>query len=202
MPSVAMQYDLFGEIEAAEESARDLAAERSAAARSFMIATPWPQLISWWLYPDVIEAKLDQGDAKACYRRGPGEVPGWAWAIWRDGLRFEEAGTWRGWNFRPRWCIPWAALHDVRNANPDVTAQLLVLATGRGHPRSRGWRWWIDPFVLHPDGWHPDYLRDEQEPDWYDGCARPETAYADRLEAWRIALGIIRIAELKVVDRA
>lgn len=199
-PSV--QLDLFGDVEAAENAARTVDGIRSGLAKAFIIDTPWPELVSWWLHSDAIEAMLTRGEVKASYRRGPGSLPGWAWAIWSDGLRYESGDLWRGWNYRPRWCIPWPQLHALRDAHPDVTARLLVLADGRGHPRSLGWRWWADPFALHPNGWHPDRLKDEQHPDWYDGCDRPETAYADRLEAWRLALDAIRTADLKVVDTA
>jgi hypothetical protein len=191
MAAQLIQYDLFGEMEAAEKSAEAAARAQSAAARSFLTDTPWPDLIGWWLHSEAIESKLDRGEAKASYRKGPGGKPGWAWAIWRDGLRFEAGDSWQGWDQRPRWCIPWAELRRLRDAHPGVTAQLRALAGGRGHPNSVGWRWWTDPFVLHPDGWDSSYVEAEQHADWYDGCARPETAFTDRLEAWRLVLGVV-----------
>lgn len=63
-----------------------------------------------------------------------------------------------------------------------------------------GWRWWIDAHALRPDGMHPSYLEREREPDYYANCARPDTAYTDRLEAWQLVLGAMRAAELVVVD--
>lgn len=200
MDAPAIQYDLFGEVETAQQSAETADHTASAAARSFLTDTPWPDLVAWWLHPDVVESRLDRGEAKASYRRGPGDAPGWAWAIWRDGLRFEADDTWLGWSHQPRWCIPWAELHSLRASHPAVTAQLHALADGRGHPRSLGWRWWTDPFVLHPDGWHEGYFESERKPDWYQGCERPETAYADRLDAWRIALDVVHSAELAVTE--
>lgn len=185
-PETAIQYD------------RASAQAASAAACTFLTETPWPDLLGWWLHPDVIEARLDRGEAKASYRRGPGGKPGWAWAIWRDGLRFEAGDTWQGWGHRPRGCIPWQELHGLREAHPELPTQLRALADGRGLPNSLGWRWWTDPFAMHPDGWDSSYLEDEQQADWYDGCTRPETAYADRLEAWRLMLGIVRTASLSV----
>ena len=117
-----------------------------------------------------------------------------------DGLRFEAGDTWQGWNHRPRWCIPWPELRRLRAAHPEATAQLHALAVGRGHPNALGWRWWADPFSLRPDGWHSSYFDNEQQPDWYDGCDRPETAYADRIDAWRLVLGIVEEATLTVND--
>lgn len=198
LPANVIQDDLFGEVQAAEKTAQAAALVASAAARSFLTETPWPDLLGWWLRGDTIEANLDRGEAKASYRRGPNGNPGWAWAIWRDGLRFEAGDTWQGWNQRPRWCIPWPELRRLRAAHPEVTTQLHALAVGRGHPNGLGWRWWTDPFSLHPDGWHSSYFDDEQQPDWYDGCARPETAYADRMGAWRLVLGIVGEATLSV----
>lgn len=108
-----VQLDLFGEIEAAEladASARDSAAVQAAA---FLVETPWPGLLAWWNHTDATESRLDHGECKASYRRSPDGSPGWAWAIWRDGLRF-EAGDSRsaagGWRRRPRCCIPWVEL--------------------------------------------------------------------------------------------
>lgn len=158
----AIQYDLFGEIEAAEEARVSAAQYASSAAGRFLTETPWPGLIGWWLHSDEVERKLDRGEAKASFRRGPTGAPGWAWAIWRDGLRFEAGDTWQGWDQRPRWCIPWEQLHRVRDAHPWVTAKLRQLADGRGQPNSIGWRWWTDPFALHPDGWHSSYLSSKQ----------------------------------------
>lgn len=191
MVAQLIQYDLFGEMEAAEKAAQTAARAQSAGARSFLTETPWPDLLGWWLHTEAIESKLDRGEVKANYRRGPGGTPGWAWAIWRDGLRFETGDSWQGWDQRPRWCIPWTELRDLRDSHPEVTAKLRTLAGGRGHPNSVGWRWWTDPFVLHPDGWDSTYLEAEKHADWYDGCARPQTAYADRLEAWRLVLGVV-----------
>ena len=198
----AIQYDLFGEIEAAEEARASAAQHASSAAGRFLTETPWPGLIGWWLHSVEVERKLDRGEAKASFRRGPTGAPGWAWAIWRDGLRFEAGDTWQGWDQRPRWCIPWEQLHRVRDAHPWVTAKLRQLADGRGQPNSIGWRWWTDPFALHPDGWHSSYLESEQQADWYDGCARPENAYIDRLEAWRLALGVVESASLVVEQKS
>lgn len=192
------QYDIFGEVEAAEMAAYSAAEAASVAARSFLTETPWPDLLSWWLHPQLIEARLDRGEAKASYRRGAGVKPGWAWAIWRDGLRFEAGDTWQGWGGRPRWCIPWHELHRLPEAHPEVTARLRALADGRGRPNAIGWRWWAVPFTLHADGWHSSYFEHEQQPDWYDGCTRLETAYVDRLEAWRLILGVVRDVALSV----
>ena len=200
MTASAIQYDLFGEVEAAQRAAETAAHAAVASARAFLTQTPWPGLVSWWLHPEAIESRLHHGEVKASYRRGPGDDPGWAWATWRDGLRFEAGGTWQGWDHRPRWCIPWVQLSAVRDAHPAITAQLRILADGRGHPNTVGWRWWTDPFVLHPDGWHESYLESEQDPDWYDGCERPESAYADRLKAWHLALDVMRRAELAVTE--
>jgi hypothetical protein len=170
---VAVQYDLFGEIEAADKAAEAARRVRSAAASTFLAKTPWPELLGWWLHPSAIEAKLHHRETKASYRRGLADSSGWAWAISRDGLRFEPGETWQGWGHRPRWCIPWAGLHDLREAHPQITKRLAVLADGRGHPRSAGWRWWTDPRCL-TTGWHEDSLEAERRPDWYDHCARPD----------------------------
>lgn len=193
-----IQYDLFGEMEAAEKSAAEAARALSAAACAFLVETPWPDLLAWWAYPETIESRLTFGDTKASYRAAGDGDAGWAWAIWRDGLRFEAGDTWQGWNHRPRCCIAWDGLRGLRAANPDVTAQLDMLADGRGHPNSNGWRWWSDPHALNPRGLHPGLLEAEQRPDWYPGCARPQTAYADRLQAWRLVLGVVRAAALTV----
>ncbi|WP_454793786.1 hypothetical protein [Mycolicibacterium lutetiense] len=191
MTNQMIQYDLFGEIEATEKAAQRRARQATAAARAFLSETPWPDLIAWWVHPTATQSRLDQGEAKSSYRRGPDHAPGWAWGIWRDGLRFEAGDTWQGWGHRPRWCIPWSQLHEIRSDHPEVTAELAELAAGRGHPHSVGWRWWSDPFALHPHGWHPDYLESERQPDYYDGCDRPETAFTDRLQAWHLALTVI-----------
>lgn len=202
MAAPVIQYDLFGEMEAAEKSAQAASGAMSAAARRFLTETPWPDLVGWWLHAEAIESQLNRGESKASYRRGPGDKPGWAWAIWRDGLRFEAGDTWQGWDHRPRWCIPWVEMRGLRESHPEVTAQLQALADGRGHPNSIGWRWWTDPFVLHSDGLHSSYLECEQHADWYDGCERPETAYNDRIEAWRIALDVACSADLAVIEVA
>ena len=192
-----VQYNLFGEVEAALLAADQDAHERSAAASTFLAETPWPDLLAWWLFPDAIEAELDHGECKASYRRGANGAPGWAWAIWRDGLRFEPGDRWQGWSHRPRWCIPWAQLHAMRDNNPEITCELSELADGRGDPRSLGWRWWTDPHCL-TTGWHPDTLEAERQPGWYYDCARPETAFRDRLQAWQLVIGAARTADLAV----
>ncbi|WP_441964494.1 hypothetical protein [Mycolicibacterium houstonense] len=196
MTAQMVQYDLFGEIEAAERSAQRAAHAASAAAITFLTETPWPDLISWWVHPEATQARLEHGDTMAKFRHGPDGTHGWAWAIWRDGLRFEAAETWQGWGHRPRWCIPWSQLHTLRDAHPEVTAQLQALCAGRGHPYSVGWRWWTDPHALHPHGWHPSYLHTEQKPDYYHGCSRPETAYADRIRAWNLTLDAVTASTL------
>lgn len=156
-----VQLDLFGEIEAAElaeAAARDSAAMQAAA---FLVETPWPDLLAWWIHTDATESRLDHGECKASYRRSPDGSPGWAWAIWRDGLRFEAGDSWSaagGWRHRPRCCIPWVELRAFRNAHPEVTARLQELAAGRGDPHARGWRWWIPPHGLRPDGMHESYV--------------------------------------------
>lgn len=195
-----VQYDLFGEVEAAEQvqTARSRAA--STEASRFLVETPWPDLLSWWLHGELIEARLTRGEANSSYRRGPDGGPGWAWAIWRDGLRYEAAGTWQGFNSRPKWCIPWGELGALRRGHPGVTARLQGLADGRGLPTSACWRWWMDPYVLNSHGMHPSYLVGEQDPGRYGGCARPESAFADRLEAWQLVLDVVRGADLTVVD--
>lgn len=198
MTAQMVQYDLFGEIEAAEQAAQRAARAASAAATAFLSETPWPDLISWWLHPQETQGRLEHGDTKAKFRRGPDGTAGWAWATWRDGLRFEAADTWQGWGHRPRWCIPWSQLHTLRDAHPAITAQLHALAAGRGHPHSVGWRWWTDPHALHPHGWHPSYLQSEQEPDYYHGCSRPETAYTDRIRAWNLTLEAVSASNLTV----
>lgn len=195
-----VQYDLFGEIEAVEQSEASMAEAASAAAVAFLTETPWPGLLGWWVHSEAIESQLDHGSTKASYRRGPDDSPGWSWATWRDGLRFESDETWPGWGERPRWCIAWSELHAFRNGRSDVTERLQVLAAGRGHPCSLGWRWWTDPHALRPDGWHPSCLESEKLADAYHGCSRPESAYADRLEAWHLVLDAARTANLAVVD--
>lgn len=193
-----VQYDLFGEVEASERKALSASRVASAEATSFLVETPWPALIGWWLHPEAIESRIDGG---ANYRSGPNDTAGWAWATWRDGLRFESGQTWPGWDKRPRRCIAWAELHTLRDEHPHVTQRLQVLAAGRGHPHSQGWLWWTDPHILRPDGMHPDYLDSEKQAGYYHGCQRPETAYADRLEAWRLALGAVRTAHFAVADK-
>lgn len=195
-----VQYDLFGEVEAAEHMKAAEARAASAAASQFLVETPWPDLLSWWLHGEMIEERLTRGEASASFRRGPGGGPGWAWAIWSDGLRYEAQETWQGFACRPRWCIPWVELRALRDAHPDVMARLQRLADGRGHPRSVCWRWWTDPYVLNSYGLHPSYLEGEQDPERYAGCARPETAFADRLEAWQLVLEVVRTASLTVTD--
>ncbi|MGW0162195.1 hypothetical protein ACWDUN_23060 [Mycobacterium sp. NPDC003323] len=197
-----VQLDLFGEIEAAEladAAARDSAAMQAAA---FLVETPWPDLLAWWIHTDATESRLDHGECKASYRRSPDGSPGWAWAIWRDGLRFEAGDSWAaagGWRHRPRWCIPWVELRAFRNAHPEVTARLQELAAGRGDPHARGWRWWIPPHGLRPDGMHESYMEGEQDPAYYDGCQRSETAWRDRLAAWRLVLDTVRSVSPMVV---
>jgi hypothetical protein len=88
-----------------------------------------------------------------------------------------------------------AELHDLRDAHPEITERLAILADGRGHPRSAGWRWWTDPHCL-TTGWHENDLEAEQHPDWYDHCARPDSAFRDRLEAWGLVIGVVRTAAL------
>ena len=194
-----VQYDLFGEIDAAETSAAALAQSRSTAATDFLTQTPWPDLLGWWAHPDSIEAKLTHGETKAYFRRCP-DGTGWAWAIWRDGLRFEPADAWQGWSHRPQWCIPWQQLRALRATHHQITDQVALLAAGRGHPTSAGWRWWTDPHALNPHGMHPSALHAEQCPDWYPNCDRPATAYGDRIEAWRLVLEVVRAAALEVHD--
>ncbi|SHX98845.1 Uncharacterised protein [Mycobacteroides abscessus subsp. abscessus] len=67
-----VQYDLFGEVEAAEHMQAAQARAASAAASQFLFETPWPDLLSWWLHGEVIEERLTRGEASASFRRGPG----------------------------------------------------------------------------------------------------------------------------------
>lgn len=195
--TAVIQYDLFGEIESLENAIAAAASD----AIAFIIETPWPGLLAWWLFPEVVEARLDRGEVKANYRRGPDGNPGWAWAVWSDGLRFESGRVWKGWDHRPAWCIPWTELDRLRASRPEVTKQLQGLAADYGEPRSRSWRWWMDPAALHPGDRHPSHLETERQPDWYDGCPHPETAYADRIAAWNLALDAVRTGSLSVTKK-
>lgn len=174
------QPDLFGETDAIEDAARNF------------LATPWTSLLGWWGHPDVIEAMVDHGEIKA----SKGE--GYAYSIRPKGLHFEPVETWGGWSSRPRHMIPWASLRAWRETHPGVTAQIEALSAGRGHPRRLGWRWWMEPFALRGRGWHPSYLEHEQEPDYYDGDERPDTAWADRMTAWHLVIDATADAELVV----
>lgn len=198
-PNQVVQYDLFGEVEASERAAALAGQALSADASAFLVGTPWPELLGWWLHPAAIEAMLTHGEAKASYRRAADGGPGWAWAIWRDGLRFESGQTWGGWSARPKWCIPWTELHRLRDGLQHITERLLILAEGRGNPRSVGWRWWMDPSALRPDGVHPETLSAERQADWYDHCERADTAFTDRMEAWNLVLGAAGDACLTVI---
>lgn len=197
------QLDLFGEVEAAEQASARASEGRSRAANTFL-ASPWPDLLGWWGYPDVVEAQLHHGETEASKRSGPNGTPGWAWATWRDGLHFEGEACWSkagGWSHRPSWVIPWTELHALRDSRPDITQRILDLADGHGAVRrGYGWRWWAAPYTLTPWGWHPSYYEVEQQADYYDHDARPEGAWADRMAAWRLVLDAVTVARLTVIE--
>ncbi|MFT3877159.1 MAG: hypothetical protein QM708_12160 [Propioniciclava sp.] len=144
---------------------------------------------------------VDQLDLFGEIKAGLHGLPGgtqWAYSVWRDGLRIEPAETWGGWFCRPRWCIAWSELHAMRDARPDVTERLAVLAEGHGLPWTLGWRWWMLPFALDPCPWHPSYYASEQRPDYYDSDARPQAAWDDRIAAWRLVLDAVTATTLRV----
>lgn len=41
-----------------------------------------------------------------------------------------------------------------------------------------------------------------EQPDYYDGCQRRDTAYADRLQTWSLALDVVRDTTLAVHEPA
>lgn len=185
-----VQLDLFGEVEAAESLAEVEAADVRRQAHDFLTGEPWTDLLDWLLNPDRVEAQLTHGEA--CL----GED--YAYAIWKDGLRFERRDEWSkrgGWHCRPRHVIPWAELHALADARPDLLAEIRRLAEGR--TTQAGWRWRMRPFILTiAGGWHPTYIDGERHDDYYDhdGYApqvRTENAYADRLWAWYHAVEIV-----------
>lgn len=190
-PLSEVQLDLFGEIEAAESAAEAKAADVRHQAHEFLTCEPWTDLLEWLLNPDRVEADLTHGETKAHLGKR------YAYAIWRDGLRFEQRDEWSlrgGWNCRPRHVIPWAELHALVDARPDLLAEIQRLAQGR--LVQVGWRWRMRPFILTIGGWHSSYLESERSDDYYshDGHAldvRTENAYADRLWAWYHAVEII-----------
>lgn len=186
------QYDLFGEVAAAEEAAAAAADLRARDARTFL-ASPWTDLLGWWGHPEAIEALVDHGETKAAVNHA-----GWAYSIRPAGLHFERQETWGGWHHRPRHLIPWSELRAWRDAHPDVTAQIEALSAGRGHPRRLGWRWWGQPFALRGTGWHPSYYDAEQQPGYYDGDERPESAWGDRMAAWHLVIDAVSSAALRV----
>jgi hypothetical protein len=193
MVAAAVQYDLFGEVEAAQRLAQSAPQAASTAANCFLTETPWPDLIGWWRTPKG--SSPDFAAAKPKPATGAGQAEDVAGHGRPGEMDCDSKPTTPGKaGITGHWRIRWAELRGLRDSHPDVTTRLQTLADGRGHPNAVGWRWWTDdPFTLHPDGWHPSYLEDEQQADWYDGCARVETAYGDRLEAWRIALDAVAL---------
>ena len=199
MKEATLQYDLFGEIEAAEAAAALAADADSLAAAAFLASKSWGELLGWWLHPDAIEANIQHGEIKAGYSGA--DRGRWAYAIRPDGLRFEAGDTWQGFSHRPRLCIPWAELHALRASRPDLTQELTELAAGHGHPRTFGWRWWLVPYSMGTI-WHPDYARAERQADYYDHDDRPAEAYADRMRAWELILAAVADAQLAVERKA
>lgn len=196
------QLDLFGEIEAEEKRAAAELADVHRQAIEFL-TSPWPDLLDWWIDPEgsVIERRLDHGETKASFRHGRIGEPdwrGWAWSKWRDGLHFQAGDEWSaagGWWHRPSHVIPWATLHQLRDAHPDALGELRRLSAGRGTPWSIGWRWHACPFILTPWGTHPSWFEGEREQDYYSGNTfdepAPPNAYADRLKAWAIVIELV-----------
>ncbi len=193
------QLDLFGEIEAEEErqAAQVLDVHRQAVE---FLTYPWPDMLAWWIDPDgaTIERRLDHGSTPCKYRSGrPGDPDwrGWAWSTWRDGLHFQAGDEWAAagaWSHRPSHVIPWSTLHQLRDAHPAELAELRRLSTGRGKPFGLGWRWYAEPAILSPWGWHPSYYESEREQSYYTGDTfgdpAPADAYAARLKAWAIVV--------------
>lgn len=157
------------------------------------LRSPWPDLLAYLVDPDGTEERIDYGEIKASFRREYPTAPGWAWAIWRDGLRFEPEGTWGGWNCRPRLCIPWADLRALIDSHPAQVARIRALAEGRGTPWGIGWRWFSMPLIFR-HGMHPSYYEGEREDGYYstgpDFPTKPD-GYAERLHAWLLAWQIV-----------
>jgi len=167
----------------------------AAEAREFL-QSPWPDLLDYLVDPDGTERRIDYGQIKASYSGGPEDDEGWAWAIWKDGLRFERGDSWcraGGWNHRPIHCIPWADLRALIDSHPAEMARIRELAEGRGTPYSLGWRWFMMPAIMRP-GMHPSYYESEREDDYYDTSnywpTKPN-GYADKLNAWLAAWRIV-----------
>lgn len=175
-------------------------------AREFL-QSPWPDLLGYLVDPNGTERRIDYGECKASYS-GRTITPareGWAWAVWKDGLRFERGDSWiraGGWNHRPVHCIPWADLRALISSHPDEMAQIHTLADGRGTPHSLGWRWFRMPAIMRP-GMHPSYYEHEREDDYYDTSMMWPTkpnGYADRLNAWFAAWRIAGDLECEPAD--
>lgn len=187
----AVQLDLFGEVEAAEAATAAAEAEVCRQAVEFL-TSPWRDLLEWILDPDRVESRLDHGETKA--RCGEG----FAYAVWKDGLRFERRSEWSrggGWSRRPVHCIGWDELRATRDRQPDLVGKIHELAQGRTD--QSWWRWRMQPFIITiGSGWHRSYI-DHERPDGYyrhvphvPGELAGQ-AYADRLWAWYYAVRLV-----------
>jgi hypothetical protein len=156
------------------------------------LQSPWPDLLAYLVDPDGTEARIKWGEVKASYRNEVDD-PGWAWAVWKDGLRFERGDTWGGWGERPRGRIAWSDLRSLIASHPVEMDQIRALADGRGTPHSLGWRWFMLPSICCR-GMHQSYYESEREDDYYKTepwFPTKPNGYADRLNAWLAAWRIV-----------
>ena len=167
----ALQYDLFGEVQAAENADT----QRRRDALTCLIEA----------HPNALELLLgdrrpDTGEIKQ------GLSGGWAYSRRKDGLYFEDQETWGraagAWYRRPAHRFGWDELDAIAAADPRVE-EIRAWATSLTQPDA--WRDRTRPFELWPvSSWHPSWIKGNHE----------RAGWPERLAAWTLTLAVLRDA--------
>lgn len=170
MSDQAVQLDLFGHVEAAEQAAIE-DSRRQVVAALTCLRDSVPMALEVVVH---LKRHQDRDDRK------PGKSGDWAFIVSHAGLRYEDVNTWGGWDSRPRNLFTWDRLADAIEQDPR-RAEVIQWARSltvvdRWRDLYRPYELWVDPHT-----WHPSYIEgDHQRPGW-----------DERIHAWRTTQAIL-----------
>ncbi len=175
-PADAVQPDLFGEFDRAEEA---------------RLADAFRCLKE--VVPEALEIVVRLAPWRAVSHRRPRSSGCWAYTVCHDGIRYEHVDEWWtnarargesfGWDRTPAKLVTW---EELRTHLQDAPARAKVCAWAEGLPASESSQL-SRPYELWPGpaNWHPSYVQsDRQRPGW-----------EQRMAAWQLVMAILTAAE-------